>query len=397
MKRVVIVGGGTGGTMLANRLSPRRFEVTLISASPEHMFQPSLLYVAFKHKRPNIARDERGLLSRHVHFVQDKVSEIDLAGRAVTTASGKRFDYDYVVLSTGIGTDPGQIPGLDDINRRYGDYHSSVAQAQKVSAALDAFKGGTIALGQAGAICKCPPSPVEGILLIDRMLRDKGLRDKSRLVFFTPYPRAYPAEPINEVVEPIMKARGIEIMPFFDVDKIDTEKRTIESIEGDTIEYDLPIVIPPFVGADIVFKPAEVVDEDRFIKTDKHTLQVAGFDSAFAIGDATNIPTSKAGVEAHLEAQIVAKRLDGADATFDGRTHCSMDLGDGRGTFVIGSFDAPVVKLRPNRLYHLMKLMFGWSYWLSLNGWLDPMIEVYFWLTKPRPRQAAHASKTQQA
>jgi len=397
MKRVLIVGGGTGGTMLANRLSRRRFEVTLISASTEHMFQPSLLYVAFAHASANIARDERRLLPRHVRFVQDKVTEIDLPNRAVKTGSGARYDYDYIVLATGIWTDTSQTPGLGEINKRFGDYHSSVAQAQKLKASLDAFKGGTIALGQAGAICKCPPSPVEGILLIDHLLRKKGLREKCRLVFFTPYPRAYPAEPINEVVEPIMKQRGIEIMTFFDVDKIDTAKRTITSIEGDSIAYDLPIVIPPFVGAGIAYKPAEVLDEDRFIKTDKQTLLVQGFDSAFAIGDATNIPTSKAGVEAHLEAQIVAKRLNGVAATFDGRTNCPMDLGDGRGTFVIGSFDAPVVKMRPNRLYHLMKIMFGWSYWLTLSGWLDPMIEIFFWMTKPRPRPAARPSKAQQA
>jgi sulfide:quinone oxidoreductase len=397
MKRILIVGGGTGGTMLANRLSPRDFEVTLISASTEHMFQPSLLYVAFSHASANIARDERRLLPRHVRFVQETVATVDLKGRVVTTQSGARFDYDFVVLATGTDTDTGQTPGLDGINARFGDYHSSVAQAQKLSASLDAFRGGTIALGQAGPICKCPPSPVEGILLIDRLLRKKSLREKSRLVFFTPYPRAYPAEPINEVVEPVMKERGIEIMPFFDVDRIDAEKRTITSIEGDTITYDLPIVIPPFVGANIAYQPADVLDEDRFIKTDKQTLLVEGFDNAFAIGDCTNIPTSKAGVEAHLEAQIVGKRLNGVPATFDGRTNCPMDLGDGRGTFVIGSFDAPVVKLRPNRLFHLMKVMFGLSYWLTLKGWLDPMIDLFFMLTKPRARAAAHGPKPKQA
>jgi sulfide:quinone oxidoreductase len=395
MKRVLIVGGGTGGTMLANRLSPRRFEVTLLSASPLHMFQPSLLYLAFANASEHILREERRLLPRHVRFGQEKVASIDLPNRVATTASGTRYDYDAVVLATGIDTDTSQIPGLDEVNARFGDYHSSIAQAKKMRASLDAFKGGTIALGQASPICKCPPSPVEGILLIDRLLRKRGLRDNCRLVFFTPYPRAYPAEPINEIVEPIMKERGIEIMTFFDVDRIDTAKQTITSIEGDTITYDLPIIIPPFVGANIAYQPADVLDPDRFIKTDKETLLVKGFDNAFAIGDGTNIPTSKAGVEAHLEAQIVVKRLNGISATFNGRTHCPMDLGDGRGTFVIGSFDAPVVKLRPHRLYHLMKMMFGMSYWLTLKGWLDPMIDIYFWLTKPRA--TAHGAKAKQA
>ncbi len=264
-----------------------------------------------------------------------------------------------MVLATGVHTAPSQIPGLPEINSRFGDYHSTVAQAQKLWASVDAFQGGTIALGQASPICVCPPSPTEGILLVDRLLRKKGLRDKSRLVFFTPYPRAYPAEPINEIIEPIVKARGIEIMTFFDVDRIDPAKRTITSIEGDGITYDLPIIIPPFVGTDIAYEPASVLDADRFIITDKETLHVKGFDRVFAIGDATNIPTSKAGIEAHLEAQVVAKQLAGIPATFDGRTNCPVDLGDGRGTFVIGSFNAPVVKMRPSRINHLMKMMIG--------------------------------------
>lgn len=397
MARVVIVGGGTGGTMLANRLRGRKFEVTLLSASPQHMFQPALLYVAFSNANSNITRDERRLLSRHVRFVQDKVTLVNLPNCAVNTESGERYDYDFLVLATGAHTDPSQIPGLSEVNERFGDYHSTIAQAKKVWASLEAFQGGTIVLGQASPICVCPPSPVEGILLIDRLLRKRGLRDKSHLVFFTPYPRAYPAEPINEIVEPIMQERGIEIFPFFDVDRIDPTNRTISSIEGDTITYDLPIIVPPFAGAKIEYEPADVLDADRFIITDKDTLHVKGFDSAFAIGDATTVPTSKAGVGAHLEAQVVAKQLGGRAATFDGRTNCPLDLGDGRGTFVIGSFTAPVMKIRPNRLYHLMKMMFGWTYWLTLSGLLDPMLDLYFMITKPRPRAALGRSEIKQA
>jgi sulfide:quinone oxidoreductase len=393
MQRVLIVGGGTGGTMLANRLDKRKFEITLVSSSLEHMFQPSLLYVAFAHARANIVRDERKLLPKYVRLVQDRVTRVDLNTRRVAGAAGAHYDYDVLVLATGADTAPDQIPGLPEINRQFGDFHSSIAQAQKLWTSLDAFRGGTIALGQAGPVCVCPPSPAEGMLLADRLLRKKGLRDKCRLVFFTPYPRAYPAEPINEVVEPIMQAHGIEIMPFFDVDKIDGEKRTISSIEGDSIEYDLPIIIPPFVGANIAYEPADVVDADRFVVTDKETLRVKGFDSVYAIGDGTNIPTSKAGVEAHLEAQVVAARLAGKPARFDGRTNCPFDLGDGRGTFVIGSFNAPVTKMRPSRIYRLMKMMFGWSYWMMLGGWLDPMIDLFFWFTKPHPRTQGAGAK----
>lgn len=385
MQRVLIVGGGTGGTMLANRLDKRRFEITVLSASREHMFQPDLLYIAFANLQRNIVRDERRLLARHVRFIHDKVTRADLQAHVVETAAGKRYEYDYLVLATGTRTVPSQIPGLSEVNSRFGDYHSGVAQAKKLWASLDAFRGGTIALGQSSPICVCPPSPVEGILLTDRLLRQRGLREKCRLVFFTPYPRAYPAEPMNEIIEPIVKERGIEIMTFFDVDRIDPAERKIYSIEGDTIAYDLPIIIPPFAGAEIAYTPADVVDVDGFVVTDKQTLQVKGFDSVYAIGDGTNIPVSKAGIEAHLESKVVADRLSGGAATFDGRTNCPVDLADGRGAFVIGSFTAPVQKNRPSRLSRLMKAMFGRFYWLSLRGIFNPIFDSYFIFTQPRP------------
>ncbi len=384
-EHVLIVGGGDGGTILANTLDKRKFDVTVLSASAQHMFQPALLYVAFKHAGHNILRDEKKLLDSRVRLVRDAATHVDLNAQVVTTAGGQRFNYDYVVLGTGIRTDPGQIPGLAEVNAEFGDYHSSIAQAEKLRSKLDSFRGGTIALGQSTPIIKCPPSPIEGILLTDELLRKRGLRDKTRLVFFTPYPRPYPAEPMNEIVEPIMQERGIEVMTFFDVDKIDPETRTITSIEGDEIQYDLPIIIPPFMGAELNYEPADVVDQSGFVITDRETLRVKNTTTAFGIGDGSTTPTSKSGVAAHLEAKVIGKILSGASARFDGRTNCPLDLAFGRGTFVVGSYDAPVVKSPPTRLKHLMKMMFARIYWLSLRGWLEPMFTVYFKLTEPKP------------
>ncbi len=383
MKNVLIIGGGAGGTMLANALDKRQFDVTVLSKSPEHLFQPALLYVAFKNAAPHVTRDERRLLARDVRFIEEAVTHIDLQDRTISTAGGQRYDYDYVVVATGVTMDPSQIPGLAEVDAEFGNYHTNVAQAQKVWSRLEAFRGGTIALGQSSPVIKCPPSPVEGILLVEELIRKKGLREKTRLVFFTPYPRPYPAEPMNEIVEPILRARGIEVLTFFDVDRIDPSSRTIHSIEGDQIQYDLPIIIPPFVGAEIAYEPATVIDEDRFVVTDKLSLRIKGFDTAFAIGDATNLPTSKAGVGAHLEAKVVANLLRGAPAEFNGRTHCPVDLGYGQGTFVIGSYRAPVVKYRPSRLNHLMKMTMGHIYWLSLRGTLEPVFDWYFARTNP--------------
>jgi sulfide:quinone oxidoreductase len=382
-RRVLVLGGGSGGTILANSLSPRRFDVTVLSGADRHLFQPGLLYTAFQGARANLVRDERHLLAQHVHFVHDVALRVDLNERRVETAGGERIRYDTIVVATGIRTDPSQVPGLAEVAEQVGDYHSSVAHARRLWEHLDAFRGGTIALGQATAICKCPPSPIEGILLTDELLRSRGLRERSRLVFFTPYPRPYPAEPMNRIVEPILKERGIEVHSFFDLDRIDPATRVLTSIEGESIECDLPIVVPPFVGAPITYVPEDVLDENAFVRTDQRTLRVRGTDTAFAIGDATTLPTSKSGVGAHLEAKVVARALDGRPATFGGRTHCPLDVAGGRATFVTGTYDAPVVPAPPTRLKHLMKMGFARLYWLSLRGVLDPVFDVYFRLTAP--------------
>jgi sulfide:quinone oxidoreductase len=381
--RVLVLGGGTGGTIVANSLDRRRFDTTVVSASADHLFQPGLLYVAFKGERARLVRDERRLLKHHVHLLQDSVTGVDLTEKAVDTRGGERLRYDQLVIATGITTDPSSIPGLAEVTSEVGNYHSSVDEAWKLWRTLNAFTGGTIALGQATPICKCPPSPVEGILLADELLRARGVRGRTRLIFFTPYPRPYPAEPMNRVVEPILKERGVEVQTFFDLDRIDPGTRTLTSIEGDVIECDLPIVIPPFVGAAIAYAPPETLDASRFVVTDPRTLRVKGADAAFAIGDATSLPTSKSGVGAHLEAKVVARTLSGSPSVFGGRTHCPLDVAGGRATFVAGTYDAPVVPSPPNRVKHLMKMAFARLYWLSLRGLLDPVFDGYFWLTDP--------------
>lgn len=383
-ERILIIGGGTGGTMLANALSPRHFEVTVVTASPQHMFQPALLYVAFDHAGVGISRNEAQLLRRHVRLVHGAVAEIDLREKRVALADGQPLGYDRIIVATGITTDPGQIPGLQQVNETYGDYHSTPEQARKLRDKFAEFEGGTLVLGQSSPVCKCPPSPVEGILLADQLLRRRGIRHRTRLVFVTPYPRAYSAAGMNEVVEPLLRERNIEIRTFFDVDRIDPDSRTITSIEGEDIGYDLPILIPPFVGADIAYHPVGVLDEDRFVRTDRRTLRVQGVEHAFAVGDATDLPTSKSGVGAHLQAMVVAEQLSGRPAVFTGRTHCPLDLADGTGTFVTGSYDAPVIKSPPTRLKHQMKRAFARVYWMSLRGRLEPMLRVYFRLTQPR-------------
>ena len=206
-----------------------------------------------------------------------------------------------------------------------------------------------------------------------------------RIVFATFYPRPYPAEPMNELIEPLLKERGIEYITFYTLDHIDVEKRVAYSMEGEELKFDAAIVIPPHVGVDIKYVPDNVLDNDRFVLADKFTNRVKGFDDAFVIGDASALPVAKTGVTAHLQAHVVAKLLQGEDAKNTGRTACPFDLGYSLGTFVMSDFYNPPVKYPINKVNHLFKVAFAATYWdmiLYPELW-DPIFEAFFEATEP--------------
>ncbi|NAZ28346.1 MAG: FAD-dependent oxidoreductase [Caldivirga sp.] len=384
-KRVVIVGGGTGGLVLANRLPKDEFEVTVVDKQPYNYFLPWLLYIAFKGSRKPIKREITTLIKPWVNFIQSSARLINLNDRYVELENGKRLGYDYLVVATGATVDYSKIPGLSKVIDLYGNYHSNEENAWKVWRTINSIKEGTLAFILAYERYRCPPSPLEGVLLADEYLREMGVRDKVKVVYATSYPRPYPAEPMNEVVEPILKERGIEVTTFFTLDSIDADKGVAYSVEGEELKFNAAIVIPPHIGVDIKYNPDNVLDPDGFVLADKDTNRIKGFDDAFVIGDASALPVAKTGVTAHLQATVVAKILTGGYARNTGRTHCPFDMGYGLGTFVISDGTHGTVKYPPNRVNHLFKMAFASSYWSMLKYpelW-DPLMEAYFNATAP--------------
>lgn len=382
MKKVLVIGAGGGGLILANSLNTDYYEITLLDRDIYHYYQPWFLYIAFNGSKRKIWRRIDSLIKPGVKFRNEEVKEIDLDNRSVKTAQNT-YNYDYLVIGTGTTPDPSVVPGLTEINNEYGNYHSNVENAFKLWNKVKDFKEGTAVLVQASPTCKCPPSPVEGMLLLEELLNKNKLKDKTKLVFATPFPRPYPAEPMNRIVEPIMRERGIEIVTFFNVESVDPKNKTINSMEGDSLKYDLPIIIPPCRGVKIDYKQDKVLDEDRFVKADKYTMKVLGYDDAFAIGDCNNLPTSKSGVTAHLQAKAVAEIIDGKDAKFDGRINCPFDLAYGKGTFVIADYQHPVVPYTPTELKHFLKISMADIYWWTLKCYVDFVFDVFFEYTKP--------------
>lgn len=389
MKNVLVLGGGTGGTLAANLLARRlakeiregRASVMLLSDSTEHVFQPANLEAAFHGTDPSkYVRKQQSLLRGNVKFLAEKAETISLQDRKVVTDTSREITYEYVVIATGSVADPSLTPGLAESSY---NFHTGPWNAAKIWNALNRFERGTVVLVIAGVPHKCPPAPTEAMFLLDDYFRKRGIREKVELTFLTPYPHAYPAKPIAEVVEPLLEKRNVNVMTFFNIDSVDPAKRRVYSMEGEEVGYDLLIAVPPHRGSPVAIA-SEIGDREGWIPADKHTMQVKDYDDAFAVGDATNIPISKSGVVAHLQAGIVAHNVAsmvlGVDGLkrYNGRINCPLEVGGGKALFVSGTYTRPPSAMQPTRIRYWMKKSFASLYWQMLKGRLEPVFDLYF-------------------
>ena len=391
MKKIVIVGAGDGGTLTANELrkilnkefKKKEVSITVIDRKEMHEFQPASLYVAFKGHDPNkYKRPQEKLFRKGITWVREFATKIDLDNRKVTTESGKAFDYDYLVIATGSVADDSLIPGLGKENL---DYHSGLDKAAKIWPIISTIKKGTLVFGMSNPTYKCPPSPMEGALLADELLRKRKVRDSVTIKFVTPLPRVYPVESVDEIVSPIFEERNIEVISFFNIDHIDSEKKIIYSMEGDELSFDYTFLVPPHRGPDVITKSG-IGTDDGWVKVDKHLLNMEKHKEVFAVGDVADLPTAKTGVTAHLEALVASKNIvcdlrgcgDHWECWFTGRTNCPFEVGFGKATFVQTTYDKPAKKLKPTRIRYLMKKLFLKTYWMSLKGTFDFIFSIYF-------------------
>jgi sulfide:quinone oxidoreductase len=376
MQRIVVLGGGVGGTLAAN-LVARRLKaeirrgdatVTVIDDSGEHIYQPGYMYIAMGNERPErLKRPERSLLDREVELVVGRAVEIDVAGRRVVLEGGQELGYEQLVLATGSRIVPEEIEHFEtEAHHFYGP-----DAAQRLRDALNAFEGGRIVIGIAGMPYKCPPAPLEVTFLIEHELRQRGLRERSELHYCSPIGRAFQIPSVSEMATPILAEKGIELHTFFNVETIDPERRVIGSLEGEELPYDLLVLVPPHRGAQVVID-AGLAPPSGWLPTDPHTLLVKGHENVYTIGDATDLPLSKAGSTAHFEAPVVAERLaaavqgrepKGKHASYEGKVMCFFEVGDGKGTLLQFDYDHPPRPPKPNRLWHLGKLVFNSTYW----------------------------------
>jgi sulfide:quinone oxidoreductase len=377
MQRILILGGGVGGTLTANllvkklraRIDRGEVEIRLVDATGQHVYQPGFMYIAMGGERAaNLQRPERSLLDKRVQLVVGVVQRVDAEGQVVTLTDGRTLGYEQLVLATGSRIVPEAIEHFDtDAQHFY-----TAEAAARLRGALDRFEGGRIVIGIAGMPYKCPPAPLEVAFLIESELRKRGLRERSTIDFCSPIGRAFTIESVSEMATPILAQKGIELHTFFNVEAIDAERKVVLSLEGEELPYDLLILVPPHRGQQFLMDSGLAPAPGGWLPTDRETLQVGPRPNMYALGDATDLPLSKAGSTAHFEAPVVTERIVAAiegrevehkRGDYLGKVMCFFEIGDGKGTLLQFDYTHPPRPPKPNQLWHLGKIVFNKTYW----------------------------------
>lgn len=397
MKKIVILGAGTGGTMMANKLraalSPEEWSITIIDRDNQHVYQPGLLFVPFQMLKPsNIVKPRRGFIPAGVKFVIDEIAKVDAAANTVYTKKEK-FLYDWLILATGCRLSPEDVPGMAEAMGKNVHEFYTLDGATKLSKAMQNFKGGKLVMHISEMPIKCPVAPIEFVFLADWYFQEKGIRDKVEIEFVTPLGGMFTKPIATKAFSAAAEEKNIKIIPNFDIAEVDHENNTIVSVTGSKVTYDLLVTIPPNMGAKVLID-SEVSDELGWVNTDHNTLQAKKYSNVYVIGDTTNVPTSKAGSVAHFESEVLfenlMRQIEGQEPLpkFDGHSNCFIESGFGK-AFLIdfnykqeplhGKFPLPAVGpfdlLGNTEINHMGKLLFKWTYWnVLLKGVEIPVV-----------------------
>ncbi|MGE5829441.1 MAG: NAD(P)/FAD-dependent oxidoreductase [Micromonosporaceae bacterium] len=390
MRRLVILGGGTAGTMVANKLRKRlghdQWQVTVVDQSDVHVYQPGFLFIPFGHYRPEqVVKPRRKYLSRGVNLVLGEVDSVDPAANTVTLTDGRSLAYDYLVIATGTSPRPDQTPGMlsQQWRRSIFDFYT-LDGATALAPALREFDGGRFVVHIVDMPIKCPVAPLEFAFLAEAYFRHRGIRDRVEIVYATPLPGAFTKPVASAELGAMLDERKITVEADFMVERVDPDTKTLVSYDEREIPFDLLVTVPLNMGADWVGRSG-LGDELNYVPVDKHTLLAKDHDNIFAVGDASNIPASKAGSVAHFSVEVFVgnflAHVDGRPMTgsFDGHANCFVESGDGQGLLIDFNYDTeplpgtyplpgagPFPLLKESRFNHWGKLAFRWLYWHML-------------------------------
>jgi sulfide:quinone oxidoreductase len=388
-KRIVILGGGTGGTLTANRLRRRLgdgAEIHVVDRNDRHVYQPGLLFVPFGLARASeIIRPRRRQFLDGISFHEAAVEAVDLADDRVRLENGSVLPYDVLVVATGARLQPEETEGLTGPGWQERSFtFNTVEGAQALHEALERFEGGRLVVNLVDMPIKCPVAPLEFAFLADWYLRERGIRDRVELVYSTPLDGAFTKPIASEHLAGLLAEKGVELVTEFNAGEVDGEGGRLVSYDGRELAFDLLVTVPLHGGAAYVERSPGLGDALGFVPTDKRTLQTVARPNVFALGDATDVPTSKAGSVTHFEGEVltenIARFLAGRelDAGYDGHANCFVETGFHKALLIDFNYETeplpgwfpgrvgPLPLLRESRLNHLGKLLFQWLYWHEL-------------------------------
>ena len=392
-KRIVILGGGTGGTLTANRLR-RHYkdgvQITVVDQDDHHVYQPGLLFVPFGlAQHSEIVRPRKAQLHKDIQFVLQGIERVDLDRDTVVLEDGKELPYDVLVVATGVGLALDETEGLTGPgwNERVFTFYD-LAGATGLEAALAEFEGGKIVVNVVDMPIKCPVAPLEFCFLADWYFTERGIRDKVEISYATPLDGAFTKPVASAALTSLLEEKGVHLITEFNTgevvgESVDGESPKLVGYDGREVPFDLAVVIPLHSGAAYVGRSEGLGDDLNFVPTDKRTLQTNAKPNVFAIGDATNVPASKAGSVTHFEGEVLVENIirflddKPLEPTFDGHANCFIETGFGKALLIDfnyeteplpGHFPAAVGMplLKESRMNHLGKLMFQWVYWHAL-------------------------------
>ena len=391
MKNIVILGAGTGGALTANllshRLDLRQWTITVIDRADLHVYQPGLLFVPFGmygyRSEDDVVRPIAAPLPRNVDLVNADITFIDHAKRQVTTDKGI-YVYDFLISALGCRVAPEEVAGMAEEMGSGVHTFYTLDGAFAMRRPLEELKEGRLVIDICEMPIKCPVAPLEFAFLADHYFRQKGIRNRIEISLVTPYTGAFTKPNANRILSRVADEKGIKVVPNFAISAVDATKKVIRTFDGRTVEYDLLCAIPPNLGPAVI-DDSGLGDGAGYAVTDPRTLRSRKAERIYALGDNTNVATSKAGSVAHFEAETVVENLlreiDGKPplSTFDGHANCFVETGDHKAMLLDFNYDieplegsfplpyaGPFSLLEESHMNHLGKLAFKWVYWNML-------------------------------
>ncbi|HVN57183.1 MAG TPA: FAD/NAD(P)-binding oxidoreductase [Bacteroidales bacterium] len=393
MKKLLILGAGTGGTMMANKMRkelPREdWKITVIDQDKNHYYQPGFLFIPFGYyKRADVVKPKQNFLPVGVDSVYQAIDRIDAPVNKVILANGEVIGYDVLIVATGTRIRPDETPGLKGElwHKNIFDFYT-IEGAEALARFFKTWDGGNLVIDIADNPIKCPVAPLEFSFFADAFFTERGMRDKVNITYVTPLSGAFTKPRSSRLLGSLLESKNITMVTDFFLGEVDNKSKVIRDFGGREVAFDCLVTIPLHNGDPAIMKSG-IGDEFGFVKADKHTLQSVSFENIFVLGDAGNFPTSKAGSVVHFQSEILTENLlcyiEGRPFTarFDGHSNCYIETGHGKGALIDFNYDTeplpgyfpfpgigPFSLLKESRLNHYGKLIFRWIYWhILLKG-----------------------------